>query len=176
MPACGVHGGSLLAWLRTWIYPLEAAFRGARARAGAEAFFRETLAEGITAAGLYASAWPDAVDACFAAAKRSGVRVVLGPPLMDVETYRDDLRRSRGRAERVLSEAVQLCRRWHAPKGRLRFAFTPRFALSCTPDLLAGAAELAARHDAPIQTHLAETAEETRLVRRRFGRGRLRFF
>ncbi|MBI2930266.1 MAG: amidohydrolase family protein [Planctomycetes bacterium] len=169
MPACGAHGESLLRWLRTWIYPLEAAFRGERARAGAEAFFREMLAEGITTAALYASAWPDGVDACFAAAKKAGVRALIGPPLMDVESYRDDLRRARRRTERVLSEAAVLCRTWHQPRGRLRFAFTPRFALSCTPELMAGAAELAARYDAPVQTHLAENREETRLVEKRFG-------
>jgi len=170
LAACGVHGSSLLAWLKTWIFPLEAAFRGERARRGAEAFFRESLAEGTVASALYAAAWPESVEACFAAARKAGVRAIIGPPLMDVEPYRDDLGRPRGWTERLLAEATQLCRRWHAPEGRLRFAFTPRFALSCTPELMEGAAELAARFNAPVQTHLAETPEETRLVRRRFGR------
>jgi len=170
LPACGVHGESLLSWLRTWIFPLENAFRGERARTGAEAFFREMVAEGVTAAALYASAWPDGAEACFTAARKAGVRALIGPPLMDVDPYREDIRASRRRTSRVLDEASELCRRWHAPSGRLRFCFTPRFALSCTPELMAGAAELATKHRAPVQTHLSENEEEVRLVRRRFGR------
>lgn len=170
LPACGTHPETLLRWLRTWIYPLEAGFRGERARLGARAFFREMVAEGVGAAALYASAWPDAVDACFQEARKARVRALIGPPLMDVETYRDDLKRIRRRTERVMAEAAQLCRRWHSPAGRLRFAVTPRYALSCSPELLEAAAELAARHRAPVQTHLAENEDETRLVERRFGR------
>ena len=47
--------------------------------------------------------------------------------------------------ERSLRESVDLCARWHgADDGRLRYAFTPRFAVSCTAEMLRESAALGA--------------------------------
>ena len=53
---------------------------------------------------------------------------------MDIGAYR---------RARVLEEAEDLARKWDS-KTR-RFAVTPRFALSCSQDLLEGAGDLARR-------------------------------
>ncbi len=156
---CGVHPESLLHWLRRRVYPLEAEFHGGRAIELTRRYLREMVANGTTTAALYTSAWPDSVEACFEAAAAEGVHAWIGPPLMNVGAYR------RGRP---LEEAEALARRWHGPKRR--FAVTPRFALSCTPELLEGAGDLARRLDLPVQTHLNETRDEVREVRRRFRR------
>ncbi|MGE5357571.1 MAG: amidohydrolase family protein [Bacteroidales bacterium] len=161
LPVCGVHPDNLLDWLEKWTFPLEARFRGARARRLAVGFINEMLGHGTTTAALYTSAWPDSVDACFDAARQAGIHAWIGPPLMDVNPYRPVT------TGRVLDEAHRLAR---LDTPRLRFAVTPRFALSCTMDLLKGAAELAASHHLPIQTHLAEQQEECRAVRRLFRR------
>ncbi|MFP2906045.1 amidohydrolase family protein, partial [Pyxidicoccus sp. 3LFB2] len=56
-----------------------------------------------------------------------------------------------------------LIERWHGhDAGRLRFCVTPRFALSCTSELMRGAARLAERHGLWMQTHLSENPEELR--------------
>lgn len=164
LPVCGVHPENLLDWLKKWTFPLEARFRGARARALSAGFIREMLGHGTTTAGLYTSAWPDSVPACFDAARDAGIHAWIGQPLMDAGAYR------RVTTRRVLDEARRLVR---LDSPRLRFAVTPRFALSCSARLLAGAAELAREFDLPIQTHLAEQEEECRAVRRRFGRSYL---
>lgn len=157
LAVCGVHPGSLLEWLTQWVYPLEAEFQGGRARELTRRYFEEMLGNGTTSAALYTSAWPESVDAAFEAAREHGVHAWIGPPLMDVHAYR------RGR---VLQEAEELARRWNSPQQR--FAVTPRFALSCTPELLKGAGELARRLGLPVQTHLNESPEEIREVRARF--------
>jgi guanine deaminase len=157
LPMCGVHPEGLLPWLRKWVYPLEAEFQGGRAVELTRRFFQEMLANGTTAAALYTSAWPESVDAAFEAARDLQVHAWIGPPLMDIGAYR------RGR---VLAEAEDLARRWHSP--RQRFAVTPRYALSCSQELLDGAGDLAKRLDLPVQTHLNETADEIREVRHRF--------
>ncbi len=162
LPVCGVHPENLLDWLQKWTFPLEARFRGARARALAAGFLREMLGHGTTTAALYTSAWPDSVDACFDAARAAGIHAWIGPPLMDVGAYRKVTTR------RVLDEARDLAR---LDSPRLRFAVTPRFALSCSVDLLAGAGDLARALDLPVQTHLAEQQDECRAVRRRFHHG-----
>ena len=161
LPVCGVHPENLLDWLQKWTFPLEARFRGARARTLSAGFLREMLGHGTTTAALYTSAWPDSVIACFDVARRAGIHAWIGPPLMDVGAYRKVTTR------RVLDEARDLSR---LDSTRLRFAVTPRFALSCSMDLLAGAGDLARDLGLPVQTHLAEQREECRAVRRRFHR------
>jgi guanine deaminase len=162
LAVCGVHPESLLSWLRRWIYRLESEFRGARARKLCRDFVADMLAEGTTTAALYTSAWPDSVDACFAAAARAGVHAWIGMPLMDVDAYRPV-------STRLVLDEAELFAKMDRP--RLRFAVTPRFALSCTRELLEGAGDLARRRKLPIQTHLAETKPECAEVRRRFRRG-----
>ena len=67
--------------------------------------------------------------------------------------------------EQAMRESEFLIERWHlADEGRLEFCVTPRFAISCTPDLLAAAGQLAQRFDLPmtyIDNHdeIAATAE-----------------
>jgi guanine deaminase len=160
LPVCGVHPEHLLQWLQKWVFPLEARFHGARARRLAADFIHEMLGHGTTTAGLYTSAWPDSVEACFEAATDTGIHAWIGPPLMDVDTYRPVTTR------RVLDEARALAR---LDSPRLRFAITPRFALSCTPALLKGAGTLARDLGLPVQTHLAEQPPECEAVKKRFG-------
>jgi guanine deaminase len=167
LPVCGVHPDNLLDWLQKWTFPLEARFRGARARTLSAGFLREMLGHGTTTAALYTSAWPDSVEACFAAAREVGIHAWIGPPLMDVDAYR------RVTTRRVLDEARRLAR---LDSPRLRFAVTPRFALSCSMDLLCGAGDLAREFNLPIQTHIAEQQEECREVRRRFHRRYLQVY
>ena len=160
LPICGVHPENLLEWLRKWTFPLERRFRGERALELSRAFMREMLAQGTTTAGLYTSAWPDSVTACFEAAEEVGIHAWIGPPRMDVGAYR------RVTTRRVLDEAWDLSR---LDRPRLRFAVTPRFALSCTRELLEGCGALAREKNLPVQTHLAEQQAECQAVREQFG-------
>lgn len=58
---------------------------------------------------------------------------------------------------------------WHGrDDGRLQYAFTPRFAVSCSAEMLAASALAAARHGAYWQTHLSEDAGEIAYVRELF--------
>jgi len=162
LPICGVHPEDLLNWLRKWVFPLEKKFRGERARELSRRFMQDMLEQGTTTAGLYTSAWPDSVDACFAAAEEAGIHAWIGPPLMDEGAYRPVT------AKRVIDEARALAA---LDRPKLRFAVAPRFALSCSEELLEACGDLARARDLPIQTHLAEQPEECRQVRRRFRRG-----
>ena len=71
--------------------------------------------------------------------------------------------------ELSLRQSADLCARWHGrDRGRLRYAFTPRFAVSCSPDLLSESARLAAETGAYWQTHLSEDGGEMGEVQRLF--------
>ena len=66
------------------------------------------------------------------------------------------------RLERSLRDSASLCERWDgAADGRLGYAFTPRFAVSCSCRAAAGVgARLPTRHGAIWQTHVSEDARE----------------
>ncbi|MBI4424627.1 MAG: guanine deaminase [Elusimicrobia bacterium] len=169
-PAVGADGLTLLPWLERHIFPLERAFRGPRARALARRFFSDLAASGTTTACVFTSVWRDSTELCFEEALRSGLRVAMGKVMMDRGSYDTAFRGGPARRlELSLRESDELCRRWHRRDGgRLLYAFTPRFAVSCSMELMRGAADLARRRGAYLQTHLAENREELRVVARAF--------
>ena len=153
----------LLPWLRQHIFPVEREFTGPKAREEAPQFFRELARNGTTTVMAYAAIYEDSCDIGFEAARQSGVRTILGKMMMDLGSY------GQIQPKKVLSisllESERLCRKWHkAENGRLDYAFSPRFAVTCSEKLMRGAAELAARFGAYLQTHLAENREELEKV------------
>ena len=154
----------LLPWLRQHIFPVEREFTGPKARAEAPQFFHELARHGTTTAMVYAAIYEDSCEIGFEAAKQSGLRVILGKMMMDLGSY------GQLQPKKVVSvsllESEHLCRKWHrAEDGRLEYAFSPRFAVTCSEKLMRSAAEMAARFDAYLQTHLAENREELEKVR-----------
>ncbi|HEY6206723.1 MAG TPA: guanine deaminase [Chthoniobacterales bacterium] len=161
--AVGRGESDLLPWLRQHIFPLEREFTGPKARAEAPQFFHELARNGTTTVMAYAAIYEDSCDVGFEAAKESGLRVILGKMMMDLGSY------GQLQPKKVVSvsllESERLCRKWHrAENGRLEYAFSPRFAVACSEKLMRGAAEMAARFDAYLQTHLAENREELEKV------------
>jgi len=157
----------LLPWLRQHIFPVEREFTGPKAREQAPQFFHELARHGTTTAMIYAAISEDSCEIGFEAAKASGLRVILGNVLMDVASY------GQSQPKKVLSvslvESERLCRKWHGKEdGRLEYAFSPRFAVTCSERLMRGAAELAARFSTYLQTHLAENREEIEKVHHQF--------
>ncbi len=71
--------------------------------------------------------------------------------------------------DRSLAESAQLIERWHgAADGRLHYAVTPRFAVTCSADLLRESASLAKATGTYWQTHLSEDRGEIAEVARLF--------
>jgi guanine deaminase len=153
----------LLPWLRQHIFPVEREFTGPKARTEAPQFFRELARNGTTTVMAYAAIYEDSCDTGFEAARQSGVRTILGKMMMDLGSY------GQLQPKKVLSisllESERLCRKWHrAENGLLDYAFSPRFAVTCSEKMMRGAAELATRFGAYLQTHLAENREELEKV------------
>ena len=154
----------LLPWLRESIFPVEREFTGPKAREEAPLFFQELARHGTTTAMVYAAIYEDSCDIAFQAAERSGLRVILGKMMMDLGSY--GTLQPRKILSVSLVESERLCRKWHgAADGRLEYAFSPRFAVTCSEKLMRSAAELAKELGAYLQTHLAENREEIEKVR-----------
>ena len=166
LPNAGLGFGlDLLTWLERYIFPLERDFDEAAAEALAPRYFEACAAAGTTSVLLYGALWAPSLDACFRAAEAHGIRAVIGKVMMDRVTYDERLPANRI-LEVSLGQSAELCERWHGrDRGRLRYAFTPRFAVSCTPEMLRQSAALADATGAYWQTHIAEdTAERQRVA------------
>jgi guanine deaminase len=116
----------------------------------------------------YGVVYEAAMDVAFRAAEAHGIRAILGKVMMDRITYDPTIEPS-SILSRSLRESADLISRWHgAAGGRLGYAVTPRFAVSCTADLLRESASLARSTGAWWQTHVSEDPGEIAEVGRMF--------
>jgi guanine deaminase len=169
LPNAGLGAGlELLTWLERYIFPLERGFDAAAAEQLAPAVWRAFAAAGTTTAMVYGAVYEASLDATFRAAEAHGIRAVVGKVMMDRVTYDPTIEPSTI-LDRTLAESARLIDRWHgADADRLRYAVTPRFAVSSTAELLRESATLARSTGAYWQTHVAEDRGEVAEVRRLF--------
>jgi guanine deaminase len=169
LPNAGVGAGlDLLTWLERFIFPLERDFDVPTAELIAPAAYRAFARAGTTTVVAYGALWADSLDACFRAAEVHGIRAVIGKVMMDRLSYDTD-RDPREVLELSLRQSTELCETWHGrDDGRLQYAFTPRFAVSCSAGMLRASARAAAEAGAYWQTHLSEDRGEIAEVRRLF--------
>ncbi|MFN2420770.1 MAG: guanine deaminase [Gemmatimonadota bacterium] len=166
----GRYGLSLLAWLDRWVYPAEAAFSDPdHAAAVAERFFAALASAGTGTASVFATVHVEATTRAFEAAEASGLRIVMGKVLMDRNAPRELVEP----ADPGIRASLALADRWEgAGGGRLHYAVTPRYALSCSPELLAAAGRTTREAGLRLQTHVAEQTEEVARVRTEFPEAR----
>ena len=170
LPNAGLGAGlDLMTWLERYIFPLERRFDDAEDAARlAPAAFRTFAAAGTTTLLAYGAVYKASMDGAFRAAEAHGIRAILGKVMMDRITYDETIDPSTI-LDRSVRESEELIATWHgADKGRLGYAVTPRFAVSCTSEMLRESAALARRTGAWWQTHVSEDAGEIEEVRRLF--------
>lgn len=166
-PAVARGESNLLPWLRQHIFPLERDFTGPKCLKNIPRFFQRMAANGTTTACVFTAIYEDSCHAAFEAAKALGIRAVIGKMMMDVGSY--GTHQPRKVVSISLHESERLCKQWHgAADGLLEYAYSPRFAVSCSDKIMIGAAERAKESGAYIQTHLAESPEELSKVKNLF--------
>jgi len=156
----------LLAWLRESIWPLEAAHDPDSMRASARLGIAELLLGGTTAILDMGSVHHTAT--LFETALETGIRYTGGKALMDTgDGVPAGLIESTAAA---LRGNDRLADEWNeCADGRLRYAYSPRFVLTATYDLLRSIGARARSNHILVHTHASEQRAETELVRRRFG-------
>jgi len=150
----------LLDWLFDHVLPMEAGLDAEGMRLAADLGYLECLASGTTTVIDHLSVH-HAAEA-FEAARDRGIRARMGKVLMDTESP-DGLEQS---TEQALRDSEALIRQYHGVEnGRIQYAVTPRFAVSCTEECLRGARALADRYDGvTIHTHASENEDEIAAV------------
>jgi 5-methylthioadenosine/S-adenosylhomocysteine deaminase len=166
-------GLELLDWLRERIWPYEAAHDADSMRASADLTFAELIQSGATAALDMGTVRH--YDAVFESARDSGFRLTGGKAMMDTgHSLPAGLRET---TEASLTQSLALLERWHGTQGgRLRYAFAPRFVLSCTERLLKEVSRLALEKGVRVHTHASENPTECDLVRQRIGLDNVAYF
>jgi guanine deaminase len=156
---CNSHRGELMDWLDGVALPAEKRFSDQEfATKVLDDFFEEVLRWGITSLGAFLTAHRAPVRYFFERAAEYGLKGFAGRVVMDLNG--DDP------TERVLEESISLFREHDGTAGeRFNYAFTPRFAPSCSRRLLEATARFAQDNNARIQTHLAETISEIQATR-----------
>jgi 5-methylthioadenosine/S-adenosylhomocysteine deaminase len=156
----------LMDWLRTRVWPMEAAHTPETLRAAAQLAATELLSTGTTTV-LTMETVHD-TDAVFEAVAESGLRATIGKCMMDFDAQVP--KRLQEATAASIAESVAIRKRWDgAANGRLRAAFAPRFAVSCSRELLEAVASLSTQHDALVHTHASESRDEIALVRQLSG-------
>ena len=165
----GSPADGLLPWLENYTFPHEKRFVAHDYSAQAATFFiAELLRNGVTTALTFATSHPESVNALFAEAQKSSLRLIAGKVLMD-QNAPDGVRDETGQS---LVDTEALIKRWHGV-DRLGYAITPRFVPSCSAAQLQGAGELAAQYpDVWIQSHVAENRDEIAWVRQLYPEAR----
>ena len=158
-------GKDLLDWLHRFTFPEESRYASLDYAAAAAEVFLDRLAQhGTTSALVFCSVHKTCAQALFAAAQKRGLALITGKTMMDrnaIPTVQDDV-------ETGARESEELYRDWHG-KGRLRYAVTPRFAITSSDAQLRIAGELLqSLPGALMQTHLSESRAEIALVRELF--------
>ncbi len=151
------YGEQLLEWLETYTFPTEQQFADKTyARSVAERFLDELLRAGTTTALVFGSVHKQSVEAFFEASAERNLRMICGKVMMDrhaPEALTDT-------PQSAYNDSRELIEKWHNC-GRQRYAVTPRFAPTSTPQQLQKAGELLQEFpDVYMHTHLSENANE----------------
>jgi cytosine/adenosine deaminase-related metal-dependent hydrolase len=156
----------LMDWLRRRVWPMEAAHTPASLRAAARLATTELLCSGTTSV-LTMETVHD-TDVVFDAVAESGLRATIGKCMMDFDAQVPARLQETTRAS--IDESLALRARWDGRAGgRVRAAFAPRFAVSCSRNLLEEVGRLSQQHAALVHTHASESKDEIALVKQASG-------
>ena len=158
---------TLLDWLRRRVWPLEAAHDEETIRASMKLGLLELLLSGTTT--VLDMGTTKQGDTQAEELVRSGIRAFFGQAMMDTGEGAPEglLETTRG----SLDASAALHKRWHgSANGRMHYSYSPRFALSCTRELLEAVATLAKMNDLLVHTHSNEDPTERAAIESATGR------
>jgi 5-methylthioadenosine/S-adenosylhomocysteine deaminase len=157
---------ALIDWLKQRVWPMEAAHSAASIRASARLGIAELIKGGTTCALTMETV--NHTAEVFKVVEESGFRATVGKCMMDKG---DEVPRAlQEQTSNSIAESVELLEEWHGKaSGRIRYCFAPRFAVSCTRELLEKVAQLARSRGVMIHTHASENTTECEMVEQETG-------
>ncbi|ANS76879.1 N-ethylammeline chlorohydrolase [Paenibacillus yonginensis] len=152
----------LMDWLRNRIWPLEAAHDEESVYYSALLGIGELIASGTTT--IVDMETVHHTGSALRAIAESGIRALSGKVMMDRKDSDIPLPLQEDTSA-SLQESVYLLEQWDGyDDGRIRYAFCPRFVVSCTEPLLKEVRDLSARYKVMVHTHASENRGEIDIV------------
>jgi len=157
---------ALIDWLKRRVWPMEAAHTAISIAASARLGIAELIKGGTTCALTMETV--NHTGEVFKVVDESGFRATVGKCMMDKGTEVPPALQEQ--TLESIAESIALLDEWHGKaNGRIRYCFAPRFAISCTRELLEKVAELARERGVMVHTHASENRTECELVQEESG-------
>jgi 5-methylthioadenosine/S-adenosylhomocysteine deaminase len=152
---------SLIDWLKKRVWPMEAAHSASSIAASARLGIAELVKGGTTCALTMETV--NHTAEVFKVVEETGFRATVGKCMMDKG---EEVPRALHEQTAVsIEESVALLEAWHGKAGgRIRYCFAPRFAVSCTRELLEKVAGLARERRVMVHTHASENKTECAMI------------
>lgn len=151
----------LLDWLTKKIWPLEAAHDEESIYYSAMLGLGELIRSGTTS--IIDMETVRHTEFAFRAIAESGIRAIAGKVMMDQGEHVPPILLEN--TTQSIQESVDLLEKWHNyDNGRIRYAFSPRFVISCTESMLTQVRDLSERYQVMVHTHASENQKEIEIV------------
>src|SRR5215510_15027467 len=162
----------LIDWLKQRVWPMEAAHTPESLYASARLGIAELIKGGTTCALTMETV--NHTDEVFRAVEESGFRATVGKCMMDQGNGVPDALSEE--TEESISKSLDLLKRWNGKaEGRIRYCFAPRFAVSCTRELLERVAKLSRELGVMVHTHASENRDEIAMVESATGKRNIEY-
>jgi len=157
---------ALIDWLKQRVWPMEAAHSVESIAASARLGIAELIKGGTTCALTMETV--NHTAEVFKVVEETGFRAIVGKCMMDKG---DEVPAAlQEQTANSIDESIALLETWHGKAdGRIRYCFAPRFAISCTRELLQKVAGLARARGVMVHTHASENRTECELVQEESG-------
>jgi 5-methylthioadenosine/S-adenosylhomocysteine deaminase len=162
----------LIDWLKQRVWPMEAAHTPESLYVSARLGIAELIKGGTTCALTMETV--NHTDSVFRAVEESGFRATVGKCMMD---QGDDAPEALiEETDDSIAESLALLERWNGrAEGRIRYCFAPRFALSCTREMLERISSLSVELGVMVHTHASENRDEIAMVERATGKRNIEY-
>jgi guanine deaminase len=162
----GHYRDALLPWLEEYVFPEEQLSANYDyAYDLADDFYHALYRNCTTTAVIYTAPYQTACEAAFESAKMQNYRAFIGMTLMNQNCPQA----MQSNLEQIKQACEELIREHHDQRCGQQFILTPRFAPTCSMELMQWVGDYAREHNIWIQTHLAENPEEIEWVKSLFG-------
>ncbi|MFW6069509.1 MAG: amidohydrolase family protein [bacterium] len=158
---------TLLEWLKTVVWPVEAAMTPEDVQLASLLGLAENIRCGVTAVGQHHKivSSPAHVEATAEAAQRLGVRLQLARGWVDMGQAAEP-------PDQIVQQMKALYERWHGQAGgRVTVAFGPMVPWRCSDETMRRTAALAREWGINTHIHTAEVADEVHMMYERSGMG-----
>ena len=154
----------LLEWLDTYAFPTEARYKDpAYAREKYRALAHDLIQNGTTRVAMFSSLHTDTTLILMEELEKAGVTGYVGKVNMD-RNAPSFLCETTEESKKETLRWLDQCRRF----TNIQPILTPRFAPSCSPELMDFLGKLKKERDLPVQSHLSENTGEIALVSQLF--------